>query len=121
NVSRETSGADHARGAGASRLIFGSAPEHLQVEREVATWLGFPAALLFASGYAANVGALSALLSEEDAVFSDQLNHASLIDGMRLARVRPRVFPHLDLDELERGLRDAAAAPARWVVVEAYY
>lgn len=108
-------------GAGASRLIFGTAPEHLRVEEAVALWLGMPAALLFSSGYAANLGALSALLSSEDAVFSDKLNHASLIDGMRLARVRPRVFEHLDLEELEQGLEQASAAPARWVVVESYY
>lgn len=121
DVSRETSQACAPPGAAASRLIFGTAAEHLRVERDVASWLDMPAALLFASGYAANVGALSALLSPEDAVFSDRLNHASLIDGMRLARVKPHVFEHLDLDELERGLQRAAAAPARWVVVESYY
>lgn len=118
DVSRETS---VASGAGASRLVFGTAPEHLQVEGAVASWLGMPSALLFASGYAANVGALSALLSPEDAVFSDRLNHASLIDGMKLARVKPLVFRHLDLQELERGLQQASFAPARWVVVESYY
>lgn len=119
DVSRETT--EPCRGAGASRLIFGTALEHLEVEREVAAWLAMPAALLFSSGYAANLGALSALLSPDDAVFSDALNHASLIDGMRLARAKPRVFAHLDLEELERGLRQSGAAPARWVVVEAYY
>lgn len=121
DVSRETSQTWASPGAGASRLIFGTAAEHLRVESDVAAWLDMPAALLFSSGYAANVGALSALLSPADAVFSDRLNHASLIDGMRLARVKPRVFEHLDLDELERGLQGAAAAPARWVVVESYY
>lgn len=131
DVSRETSSGSPsagspstgspAPGAGASRLIFGTASEHLQVEETVALWLGMPAALLFSSGYAANVGALSALLSPEDAVFSDKLNHASLIDGMRLARARARIFQHLDLEELERGLKEASAAPARWVVVESYY
>lgn len=121
DVSRETSATSISPGAGASRLVFGTTAEHLQVERAVAGWLDMPAALLFSSGYAANVGALPALLSPEDAVFSDRLNHASLIDGMRLARVKPQVFEHLDLDDLERGLKGAAAAPARWVVVESYY
>lgn len=119
DVPRETS--LPFRGAGASRLIFGTHQEHVQVEADVAAWLGLPSALLFASGYAANVGALQALLSKDDLVFSDQLNHASLIDGMRLAGVRPKILPHLDLAALEHGLREAPSAPARWVVVEAYY
>lgn len=108
-------------GARASRLIFGSHPHHLEVESEVARWVSLDSALLFTSGYAANVGALAALLSAEDAVFSDALNHASLIDGIRLSRARPTIFEHLDLVELEEGLRAAHAAPARWVVVESYY
>lgn len=114
-------GEEAPTGARASRLIFGSHPYHLQVESEVAGWVGLPRALLFTSGYAANVGALGALLSPEDAVFSDALNHASLIDGIRLSRARPTVFAHLDLEALEGHLREANAAPARWVVVESYY
>ncbi len=118
DVSRETS---PAPGAGASRLIFGTSPEHLDVEALTSDWTGLEAGLLFASGYAANVGALSCLLSPDDAVFSDRLNHASLIDGIRLSRARPRVFDHLDLDELHAALARASEAPARWVIVEAYY
>lgn len=102
-------------------MIFGTHPEHLALESEVAAWLGFPAALFFPSGYSANVGALAALLSPEDAVFSDRLNHASLIDGIRLSRARAQVFSHLDLKELEEKLRCSSSAPARWVIVESYY
>jgi 8-amino-7-oxononanoate synthase len=91
------------------------------VERAVADWVELPAALYFSSGYAANVGALGCLLSAEDAVFSDALNHASLIDGIRLSPARARTFPHLDLDVLAAGLAAAASAPARWVIVESYY
>ncbi len=108
-------------GAGSSRLIFGSSPEHVLLEQELAAWVGLPASLLFASGYAANVGALGAILSPEDAVFSDSLNHASLIDGIRLSRARAQVVPHLDLEELEEGLAQNLSAPARWVICEAYY
>lgn len=108
-------------GAGSSRLIFGSHSAHLQVEARVASWLRMPSGLLFTSGYAANVGALGALLDPEDAVFSDRLNHASIIDGVRLGRVKPQVFDHLDLGHLEALLAEAKDAPARWVAVESYY
>lgn len=123
-VSRETSGAWGTGlpwGAGSSRLLHGSVRAHLGVEELVAAWLGQPAALLFASGYAANVGALSALIDPEDCVISDALNHASLIDGIRLSRAKPTILPHLDLDETERALQAAADRPARWVVTEAYF
>lgn len=132
SVSRET-GASSSRdpaeaakpisptGAGSSRLIFGSSQQHLSLEQELAEWVGLPSSLLFASGYAANLGALGALLSPEDAVFSDSLNHASLIDGIRLSRAKARVFSHLDLEELEKGLRASSQAPARWVICESYY
>jgi len=119
--SREAEAGDLPRGAGASRLVFGTHEPHLLLEREAAEWLGFDAALYFSTGYAANVGALGALLSKEDAVFSDQLNHASLIDGIRLSGARARVFAHLDLADLESQLAHASQAPARWVVAESYY
>lgn len=119
-VSRETR-PEVPTGSGASRLIFGTHPQHQEVEDGVAEWLGYPASLLFSSGYAANVGSLSCLLSPGDAVFSDRLNHASLIDGIRLSGARPQVFEHLDLYDLEEQLRRSAEAPARWVVVESYY
>ncbi len=108
-------------GARASRLVFGTHPEHLALEQELAVWAGYPNALLFASGYAANVGSLGALLSKEDAVFSDALNHASLIDGIRLSGAKARVYPHLDLRKLETQLEAAQDAPARWIISESYY
>src|SRR5690606_18566563 len=89
-VSRETwAGARY--GAGASRLIFGTHEEHATLEGELTSWTGFEQALLFSSGYAANVGALSCLLGPGDVVLSDALNHASLIDGCRLSRADVRV------------------------------
>src|SRR5690606_40890316 len=113
NVSRET--LSSAPGAGASRLIYGSTTEHLELEEELARWVGTEAALLFSSGYAANVGALSCLLGPGDVALSDALNHASLIDGCRLSRAEVRIVPHLDLAAPEGELRGAAAARARWV------
>jgi 8-amino-7-oxononanoate synthase len=119
HVSRET--LLSTKGAGASRLIYGTRPEHLALEAELADWVGHEAALLFSSGYAANVGALAALLAPSDHVFSDALNHASLIDGCRLSRAQVHVFPHRDLDALARALDAAPSSGARWVVVESYF
>lgn len=118
NVSRET---PREWGAGSSRLLYGTVPAHLSVEATVASWLGHPAGLLFTSGYAANVGALSALLDEDDCVVSDALNHASIIDGIRLSRARPIVVPHLDLGAVEQALRAGRDRPARWMVTESYF
>lgn len=109
-----------AGGSGASRLVFGTHPPHLAAEAALADWLDYEAALTFSSGYAANVGALGALLSVEDCVLSDELNHASLIDGIRLSRARATIVPHLDLAQLEAGLRAGQGARARWVVLESY-
>lgn len=92
----------HGVGAGASRLVVGDSTEHQALETELARFEGTEAALLFNSGYAANTAVLPALLSEHDVVFSDVLNHASLIDGCRLSKARVVVYPHRDVAELER-------------------
>ena len=95
-------------GAGASRLICGDfLPEH-QLERELARFEGTEAALLFASGYAANCGILPAFAGPEDLIVSDALNHASIVDGCRLSRARIEVYPHADAAAAARLLRTAA-------------
>ena len=92
------------------------------LEREFARWVGTEAALYFTSGYAANIGLLSALLRPEDVVFSDSANHASLIDGIRLAKCTRVIFPHLDLNFLEDELRrNVSVAGARVIVVESIF
>ncbi|HEY8380002.1 MAG TPA: pyridoxal phosphate-dependent aminotransferase family protein, partial [Nannocystis sp.] len=83
-----------AAGATASRLVAGDLPEHRAAERALAALVGMPDAVLFPSGFQLNVGVLPALIDPDDAVFSDALNHASLIDGLRLARARPTILPH---------------------------
>ena len=94
----------------------------LLLEHDFARWVGAEAALYFTSGYAANIGLLSALLRPEDVVFSDSANHASLIDGIRLAKCRRVIFPHLDLNFLESELRrNASVAGARVIVVESIF
>ncbi len=96
--------AEHGFGAGASRLIVGNLSPHRALETRIAQWKSTESALLFNSGYHANVGVVSALAGLEDVIFSDALNHASLIDGCRLSRAKTIVFPHRDLDALEAAL-----------------
>ncbi|MBN2194044.1 MAG: 8-amino-7-oxononanoate synthase [Polyangiaceae bacterium] len=120
SVSRETLPDPACRaGAGASRLIFGTHPAHDLLETELARWLGYPTALLFSSGYAANVGVLSALAGPGDLIVSDALNHASIIDGCRLSRAEVRVVPHRSISAVAQALQ--APARRRFVVTEAYF
>lgn len=108
-------------GAGASRLISGTRPLHTEFEEQVSTWLGTPSALLFNSGTQANLGTLSALVGREDAVFSDQLNHASLIDGVRLSRGERHIFPHNDVSALRRQLAGCEAPGLKLIVTEGIF
>lgn len=91
-------------GSGASRLVSGTATVHRELERELAAFEGAEDAVLFSSGYLANVGVLSVLTGEGDVVFSDELNHASIVDGCRLSRARIEIYRHGDLAALERAL-----------------
>ena len=121
DVSRETGVQGVAVGAGASRLIHGTRDAHTLLERTLAAWLRLPSALLFTSGYAANVGLLSALGTAGAVIVSDRLNHASTIDGCRLGRAAIEVVPHLDLGAVRSALERHQTATARWVVVESCY
>jgi len=111
---------DYGVGAGASRLISGSMRLHHGLEEQLADLKGTPAALLFTSGYHANIGAITALVGDGDAVFSDQLNHASIIDGCRLSQARVFVYPHRDTAALE-ALLARHRAPRRLVVTESVF
>jgi 8-amino-7-oxononanoate synthase len=84
-------------GAGAARLISGHHPVHEALERALASFKGVARTLLFPAGYMANLGTIPALVGHGDVIYSDALNHASLIDGCRLSRATTRVFPHCDL------------------------
>jgi 8-amino-7-oxononanoate synthase len=110
-------GADRwGSGAGASRLVSGTMEPHLHAERALAEHVGLPAALLFSTGYAANLGAIQALVGPGDLVLSDQLDHASLIDGCRLSRARVLVYRHRDVDHAAE-LLAAHRAEARAALV----
>lgn len=105
-----------------SRLLSGHDEAWTSLEQDFARWVGAEASLYFTSGYAANIGLLSAVLGPDDTVLSDSANHASLIDGMRLAKSRRVIFPHLDLNALEAELRwNHSSAGARFIVVESIF
>lgn len=111
----------HGAGGRAARLLAGGSPLHEACERAVAAWLGAEAALLFPSGYQCNLGLIGALAGRGDAVISDRDNHASLIDGARLARAQVFVHAHLDLDDLARQLHRARGARRRLVLTEGIF
>ena len=92
-------------GGTGSRLLSGHDAVWNELEEEFATFAGTEAALYFANGYAANIGLLSSVVGKNDLVFSDELNHASLIDGIRLSGAKKEIYPHRDLNFLETALR----------------
>ena len=94
-------------GAGASRLISGNMSVHERLEKRLAEFAGYEAALLFGSGYLANLGTVAALAGRGQVILSDELNHASLIDGCRISRAERFVYRHADLEHLSWGLRKA--------------
>jgi 8-amino-7-oxononanoate synthase len=99
-------------GAGASRLISGNMEPHRQLEAGLAEFAGYESALLFGSGYLANTGAIAALAGRGEVVFSDELNHASIIDGCRLSAAETFVYRHADLDHLHWALERAGGRAA---------
>jgi len=104
-------------GGTGSRLLSGQTETWRKLEEEFAKFAGTESALFFTTGYAANLGLLSSVLAKGDIVFSDALNHASLIDGMRLSGARKIIYPHLDLLGLEEVLCQESSAPGRKIIV----
>jgi 8-amino-7-oxononanoate synthase len=108
-------------GSGASRLIAGNMTLHEELERKLAEFKGTQAALVFNSGFQANTGILSTLAGAGDVIFSDALNHASIIDGCRLSRATTQVYGHCDLDQLENLLKIAPARGGKLIVTETIF
>ena len=104
-------------GAAASRLITGTMDAHRDAEVAYADFVGAPAAALFSTGYAANLGTVQALAGPGDVLFSDALNHASLIDGCRLSRAKVYVYSHRDTDHLESLLRQHRSRSGRALIL----
>jgi 8-amino-7-oxononanoate synthase len=104
--------ARHGAGGIASHLVCGHHALHETLERELADWLQVPAALLFGSGFAANLAVLQALLGDDDACVQDRLNHASLVDAARLSGARLRRYPHADVEGALRQLRSMPESAA---------
>lgn len=107
--------------AGSSRLISGTMELHHQLEHRLAASKGTDAALVFPSGYHANIGVLSALMELGDTILSDELNHASIIDGCRLSRAQVRVFRHCDMAHLEQLLAESSHAGQQLIVTDSVF
>jgi 8-amino-7-oxononanoate synthase len=108
-------------GSRASALVIGRTDWHARLEERLAKFERQPSAILFPTGYAANVGTVAALVERGDIVFSDQMNHASLIDGCRLSRAEVRIYPHDDSTALERELKRSDGFRRRLIVTDSYF
>jgi glycine C-acetyltransferase len=108
---------EYGAGMASARFISGTHTLHTELEARLAAYLGKEAAILFCNGFAANLGLFEALLGPEDAIVSDALNHASIIDGMRLCKARRYRFASSDMNELEQRLREARQAGSRFVLI----
>jgi 8-amino-7-oxononanoate synthase len=107
-------------GSGASPLVCGHMAPHAALEKRLAEFTGFERALAFSTGYLANLGVVPALVGRGDAIFSDRLNHASLIDAARLARAELNVYPHLDLSTLGASL-SVSRAKRKLIITDAVF
>jgi glycine C-acetyltransferase len=104
-------------GSGAVRTISGTMRLHLDLEERIARFKNVEACVVFQSGFTANAGTVSAILTNEDHIISDELNHASIIDGCRLSRAKIHVFPHKDVEAARRKLADLAGQPGRKLLI----
>ena len=109
--------ADFGVGSGAVRTIAGTMRLHMELEEKIAAFKGVEACVVFQSGFTANAGTVSSLLGKEDFILSDELNHASIIDGARLSRAKIKVFRHKDVAHCEQLLREVAHEPGRKLVI----
>jgi predicted pyridoxal phosphate-dependent acyltransferase len=111
----------YGSGAGASRLICGNLELNSKLEGKIAKLKKKESALLFSTGYMANIGIISALMGEGDVILSDKFNHASIIDGCRMSRAQTMVYPHRDMDALEKLLKESRQSKHRLIVTDGIF
>lgn len=108
-------------GSGSVRTIAGTMAIHMELERRLAAFKNVEAVVVFQSGFAANAGTVSAILTKDDVVVSDELNHASIIDGCRLSRAAIKVFPHKDADAARKILRELPAGQRKLLITDGVF
>ena len=108
---------DYGVGSGAVRTIAGTMKIHMELEEKIAAFKNVEACVVFQSGFAANAGTVSSILGKEDFIISDELNHASIIDGARLSRAKIKVFRHKDTAHAEEQLKEIANEPGRKLII----
>ncbi|MEM2664490.1 MAG: aminotransferase class I/II-fold pyridoxal phosphate-dependent enzyme, partial [Candidatus Methanomethylicia archaeon] len=112
---------EYGVGAGAVRPISGTTDLHIEAEEKIAKFKHREAAILFQSGYVANVGSISALVGDEDAVISEELNHGSIIDGIRLTKAKRLIYKHIDMVDLEAKLKEAKDSRRRFIITDGVF
>src|SRR5881409_3194852 len=108
-------------GSGSVRTIAGTMAIHMELERRLAEFKKTEAVVVFQSGFSANAGTVSAVLTKDDVVVSDELNHASIIDGARLSRATVKVFPHKDADAARRILQELPAGQRKLLITDGVF
>jgi glycine C-acetyltransferase len=112
---------DYGVGSGSVRSIAGTMSVHMELERRLATFKKTEAVVVFQSGFAANAGTVSALLTKDDVIVSDELNHASIIDGCRLSKAGIKVFPHKDADAARKILKELPAGQRKLLITDGVF
>src|SRR6267154_6690527 len=107
----------YGAGAGAVRTIAGTMKLHMELEEQIARFKNVEACVVFQSGFTANAGTVSAVLGKDDLIISDELNHASIIDGARLSKATIKVFKHKDVGDCERILQEQASFPGKKLII----
>lgn len=111
----------YGAGSGSVRTIAGTMEMHMELERRLAAFKNVEAVVVFQSGFTANAGTVSAVLTKEDVVISDELNHASIIDGCRLSRAAIKVFPHKDADAARKIMKDLPATQRKLLITDGVF
>lgn len=111
----------YGAGAGAVRPIIGTMSIHMELERKLAAFKHVAASLVFQSGFTANSGVIPTITDAEDVIITDELNHASIIDGVRLSKAQRKIYPHSDMSGLESALRESSGSKKRLIITDGVF